>query len=175
EKTYRKSKANCMYQSQDGNFSFGLTNKNKRHKVFQVQSFDDSLAISINDKFRNAIVIGDTLTKFMNKKKVLVEIFKDGEKSYIQKIGKKVKHYIVDDDSIILGNTYKITQNQRGDMIQILLIGKKSDKLLYTIVRDSASMFIYDDKYYGKKLTFGSDQFNVHESNEMDFGFRGVN
>lgn len=175
EKFYSKSKWNRKYKSEKGNFTSEYPCKKKTYDILQVENFNDSLSISYKNKHRYSILTHDSLIKYMNTKIILDQIQKKDKNFYYQKYGRRVDEYKLVDKAIILDNKYKIIQNKDGDIIQIFRIGKKKDYLFYKIIRNDKDLFIYNDKFYGMKITLDSTKFTLYYNDKIGYGYRIIN
>ncbi len=175
EKVYPKNKWNRKYKSHKGKFTIKYSRIKKTYEKFQVDNLNDSLSISYKNKHRYSIVTNDSLTKYMNTKRVLDEIQKKDINFYYQKHRRRVDEYKLVDKSIILDNKYKITQNKSGDIIQIFRIGKKKDYPVYKIIRNDKNLFIYNDKFYGKKIIMDSAKFTVYYNDKIGYVYKIIN
>ncbi|MCE4565360.1 hypothetical protein INQ51_13665 [Maribellus sp. CM-23] len=174
EKIYSKSKWNRNYKSQQGKFSIGYPNK-KNYDLLQIDDFKDSLSISYRNKHRYSIVTSDSLTELKTVKGLHDRIQKKDKNFYYQKHRKRVDEYKLLDKAIILDDRYKITQNQNGDIIQIYSINKKGDYLRYSIIQDDKNIFIYDEKFYGKKIIKDNNKFTLYYNDTIGYGYKKTN
>lgn len=172
EKIYSKNKWNRIYKSQEGKFTIEYPRKKKTYDIIQVENINDSLSISYKNKHRYSVVINDSLTRFMSTKKVLDKIQKKDKYFYYQKYKKRVDEYKLEDKAIVLDDKYKITQNQTGDIIQIFRIGRKRDYHLYSIIQDDKNLFIYNDKFYGKKITMDNNKFTLYYNDKFGYEYK---
>jgi hypothetical protein len=175
EKIYSKSKWNRNYKNQQGKFTIEYPGKKKTYDLLQVENFNDSLSISYKNKHRYSIVTSDSLTELMSTKKVHDRIQKKDKNFYYQKYRKRVDEYKLLDKTIILDDKYKITQNQNGDIIQIYGIGKKGDYLRYLIIQDDKNIFIYNDKFYGKKIIKDNNKFTLYYNDKIGYEYKTIN
>lgn len=172
EKVYSKSKRNRKFKSHKGNFTIENTRKKEIYDKLQVKYFNDSLSISFRNKHRYSIVKDDSLTKYMSTKRVLDKIQKKDKNFYYQKHKRSVDEYELVDKAIILDNKYKVTLNQTGDIIEIIRIGKKKDYPRYKIIRDDENLYIFNDKFYGKKIVMDDGEFTLFYNDKLGYGIK---
>ncbi|WP_167619303.1 hypothetical protein [Maribellus sediminis] len=174
-KIYSKKKRNKTYKSQNGKFSIGYRHNKKAYDKFQVENFNDSLCISYGKKLRYSIAMTDSLTKLTRSDRVLDEIQMKDKNFYYQKFSKRVDEYKLLDKTIILDDKYKITQNENGDIIQIYKISKKGDYLRFRIIQDDRNIFIYNDKFSGKKIIKDNNKFTFYYNDLIGYEFKVIN
>lgn len=174
-KIYSKSKWNRNFKSQQGKFSIEYPDKKKMYDILQINNFKDSLSISYRNKHQYSIVTSDSLTELISTKGVLDRIHKKDKNSYYQKRKKRVDEYNLLDKVIILDDKYKIKQNENGDIIELFSIGKKGDYLRYRIIQDDKNIFIYDDKFYGKKIIKENNKFTLYYNDKIVYEYKKMN
>lgn len=175
EKVYSKSKWNRKFKSHEGNFTIESKRKKKIYDKLQVKYFNDSLSISFRNKHRYSIVTVDSLTKYMSTKRVIDKIQKKDKNFYYQTHKRSVDEYKFVDKAVILDNKYKVTLNQTGNIIEIIRIGKKKDYPRYKIIRDDENLYIFNDKFYGKKIVMGDGRFTLFYNDKFGYEIKKSN
>lgn len=175
EKLYSKSKWNKKFENHEGKFTTEYSNRKKTFNQFTVNSFNDSLSISYENKHRYSIVKNDSLAIYMSNKRIIDRIQKEEENYYYQKHGRNVYEYKFVDKAIILDNKYKVRLNQSADVIEIIRIGKKKDYPLYKIIRDTENLYIYSDQFYGKKIVMNDGKFTLFYNDKFGYEIRNAN
>ena len=99
---------------------------------------------------------------------------KKEENYFYQKFKKKIDEYKIINGEIILDNNYKITLNQGGDILEIMRVGKKKDYPRYKIIRNEDKIYIYNDKYYGKKIVQNGDKLTLYHNDKLMYEFKNV-
>jgi len=94
-----------------------------------------------------AIVETDTSLVYTGKRRKRNAIYKIDENRYYRDKEKKRNTYELKGNSALLGNAYVATLTPDNLSIEIKQHRKKRDKLLYTMVRDENTVFIYQKNF----------------------------
>ena len=172
EKSFTKKRWNKIYSSHDGVFRIEYTNKKKSYTRFEIKILNDSLSMYYKNKYRYSIKKDDSTLVYMNSKRIIDKVQKKEENYYYQKFKKRVDEYKYIDRDIILDNKYKINLNQSGDILEIRRIGKKNDYPRYKIIRNEEKIFIFNDKYFGKKIVMNKDRFTLYRNDKVIYEFK---
>lgn len=174
EKLYSKSKLNRIFSSHEGEFTVDYSNRKKTYYKFKIDRQNDSISFFYKNKYRYSILENDSTMIYMNSKRIFDKVQKKEENYFYQKLKRQIDEYKIINGDIILDNNYKITLNQGGDILEIIRIGKKKDYPQYKIIRNEERIYIYNDKYYGKKIVQNGDKFTLYHNDKLMYEFKKV-
>lgn len=133
-----------------------MRRKNPRY-MGHVKVDGDSVKYLHRSLMRYAMVETDTSLVYTGKHRKRNAIYKLDENRYYRDKKKNNTMYELTGRSVLLGNTYVVMLSPDNLSIEIKIHRKKRDKLIYTMVRDENTVFIYKKDYSGLKLERNGD------------------
>ncbi|MFH1049423.1 MAG: hypothetical protein V1779_00670 [bacterium] len=164
ETSYANKKWNRIYSSQNDGFTIEYTNRKKTYTMFQINRLNDSLSIFYKNKYGYSIVKDDSAMVYMDGKRIIDKVQKKDENYYYQKLKKTIDEYKYVEHDLILDSKYKIAMSQSGDVLEIFRMGKKMDYPQYKIIKNEKMIFIFNDKYHGKKIVMDEGKFTLYHN-----------
>ena len=172
EKSYEWPKWNRIVSNNGGIYHAQYPNRNREYDILKIDRFNDSLSISYKERFRYAIIQDDTSLTYLNRKKIIDKIQKKEENFYYQSRRKGADEFRLIENEVILKNKYKLLLNQGRKTIEINRIGKNTDIPGFKIIRDENTIFIYNRKYYGKKIVLEKGGFKLYHNESFGYEYK---
>lgn len=175
KKSFSRTNRYKLYSSVDGEFISEYSNRKRKHLSFIVKRFDDSLSVgTFKNKRRYSIKKNDSTLIYMNRRSILSKIHRIDDSLYVQRFRKREIEYRCNGNEILLKDLYIIRLNADVNEIEILRIGRKKNYPLYKIIRSENNIFIYNDKYFGKKIEIDKDAFKLFYNDYLSLEYKQV-
>lgn len=126
----------------------------------------DSLSFLHRNRFMYNIVDSDSSLAYGNRRRFSNIIFQVDDDSYRLQRGRRRQYdYRLNDNSVFLEDDYIISLSDDQKRLEVLHVGARRTRLLYTAVRGENKIFFYDKHNRGTKIEFkdaGVDVFVNH-------------
>jgi len=170
EKAYSgQEDRNVIYSSVNDTFSTETFRKKRRYNKLKISRFEDSISVSTSSRYRYSVKKDDSTMVYMIKNRVIDKIHKKKENFYYQNHKWRVEEFVMTGNEIVLSQKYKIFLDDSKRVIKILRIGKKSDTLLYEIIKDKDIILVYNSSYFGKRIVLDQRKLTLYHNN--DYGY----
>lgn len=116
------------------------------------------------DKLRFSILNEpDSVLLFNRRGKVRDQVVKVDEHTFLEGRRKRKDQFELKDAQIDLDN-YLVTVNETGDEIRILRKRKRKNRLLYSMIRDENTIYVYNKLFRGYKIILDEAEMTVYNN-----------
>lgn len=166
EKAYAdQAYRNVIYSSMNDTFSTESPRRNRIDNKLIVSRFEDSISVSKSSRYRYSVNKDDSTMVYLIKNRVIDKIHKKNENHYYQNHKWRVEEFVMTGNEIVLSQKYKIFLDDNKRVIKILRIGKRSDTLLYEIIKDKDMLMFYNTSYLGKRMVLDKSKLTLYFNN----------
>lgn len=123
----------------------------------------DSVSFMYKNRLKYAIVENDTSLIYCGKRRKWDIIHKLDENQYFQNTGRRKENYQINGNDIILKNYYLVSLTNNNMTLEIKKQGKRENRILYTIEKSKDKIFIYNKKYFGKKIEYDENSITIYQ------------
>ena len=114
-----------------------------------------------------AIIKSDTSMIYTGRKKTWNVINKLDTNQYVLDNKRKRENYRISDNDIFLENDYIVSLTNDNSTVEICKQGKRKNRILYYIVRSKDKIFIYNKKYFGRKIEYDKNSIIVYRDKTL--------
>ncbi|MCK4663571.1 MAG: hypothetical protein KAT68_11940 [Bacteroidales bacterium] len=148
--------------------------KDKKYYKYHIISYTDSTCYMHKKRLDYAIVINDTSLIYRGKKKKRDVIYKQDTNLYYVNKQRKKEKYQKKNNEIKLENDYLILQNDERKLIEIKHQGKLKNRILYNMIKDKNNLYIYNEKYKGKRIEFVDNKIKIYHNKNLITEFERI-
>lgn len=136
----------------------------KQHRCYDLEREGDEIKIFRKDKLRFSILNEpDSILLFNRRGKVRDQVVKIAEHTYLEGKRRRKDQFELKDTQVDLDN-YLVTINETGDEIRIMRQRKRKNKLLYRMVRNENTIYVYNNSYRGYKIILNEGEMTVYNN-----------
>lgn len=163
---------NVVYSRMNDTFSTESFRRNRIYNKLIVNRFEDSISVSKSSWYKYSVKKDDSTMVYLIKSRVIDKIHKKKENYYYQNHKWRVEEFVMTGNEIVLSQKYKIFLDDGKRVIKILRIGKKSDTLLYEIIKDKDIILVYNSSYFGKRIVLDKSKLTLYFNNEYGHEYK---
>ena len=127
----------------------------------------DSISYMYKNRMKYAIIKSDTSMIYTGRKKTWNVINKLDTNQYVLDNKRKRENYRISDNDIFLENDYIVSLTNDNSTVEICKQGKRKNRILYYIVRSKDKIFIYNKKYFGRKIEYDKNSIIVYRDKTL--------
>lgn len=133
----------------------------KQKRCYDLERADNELKVFRKDRLRYSILNEpDTVQLFNRQGKVRDQLVRIDEHTFLEGTRRRRDEFALKDQLVNLDN-YRVALTRSGREIQILRRRKRTDKLLYRIIRDANTIYVFNSLYRGYKVILGDEHLSV--------------
>ncbi|MFM9950774.1 MAG: hypothetical protein ACKV1O_22745 [Saprospiraceae bacterium] len=153
-----------IYSRVNDTFSTETLRSGRIYNKLSISRFEDSISVSKSSRYRYSVKKDDSTMVYTIKNRVIDKIHKKKE-NYYQNHRRRVEEFVMTGNEIVLNQKYKIFLDQSKSVLKILRIGKKSDTVLYEIIKDNEMLLVYNSSYFGKRIALDDRKLTLYVNN----------
>ena len=124
----------------------------------------DSVSFMNKNRLKYAIVENDTSLIYCGKRRKWDTIHKIDENQYYKNTRRRKENYQIKENAIILKTDYLVSLTNNNTTIEIKKQGKMENRILYSIEKSKNKIFIYNEKYFGKKIYRDENSITIYQN-----------
>jgi hypothetical protein len=159
-----KNKGIIVYRFNNDSLTVTHPPRKKVNYNYHRVGIKDSVSFMYKNRLKYAIVENDTSFIYCGKRRKWDIIYKLDENQYYQKIRRRKLNYQIKGNDIILKNNYLVSLTNNNMTLEIKKQGKRENRILYAIEKSKDKIFIYNKKYFGKKIDYDEDSITIYQN-----------
>lgn len=97
-----------------------------------------------------------------------IDIFSEGENNFVFRQRKFERRFFLDKNQINLRNKYLVERNSFENTLDIYLLTRKSQYLLYKIKIDKQKMIVYNKNNYGMVINYSPTKISIKNNDDVN-------
>jgi hypothetical protein len=159
-----KNKGFIIYTFNNDTLTVSHPPGKKQHYIYHRSGNPDSTSYMYKNRLKYALIETDTSFIYSGKKRRFYVIHKLNETQYYLNKRKRKENYQIIGNNLFLESAFLVSMTNNNETIVIKRQGKRQNKTLFTIERSKDKIFIYNMKYFGRKIEFGKNSFMLYQN-----------
>lgn len=158
-----RNKGIIVYRFNNDSLTVTYPPRKKANYNYHLVRIKDSVSFMYNNRLKYTIVENDTSLIYCGKRRKLDIIYKLDANQYYQKIRRRKENFQIKGNGIIIKNDYLVRLTNNNTTLEIKRLGKREDRILYTIEKSKDKIFIFNKKYFGKKIDYDENSITIYQ------------